>query len=120
MKKNLFIALGILAVCCGTLGVFIPGIPTTPFILLASYLFYRSSEKLHNRLQNSFLGKYIHEYEKKKGMPIKAKIMAVSMMLGMVTLSIIFFIPTLYPKIIAGTLAVIGSCCVLFLVPTRN
>ena len=120
MKKNIFIVLGILSACCGTLGVFIPGIPATPFILLASYLFYRSSVRLHTYLHASFLGKYIREYESGKGVPMKTKLTAVFMMLGMASISIAFFIPTLILKIIAGSLAIIGSCCVLFIFPTRK
>ncbi len=120
MKKNLFIFLGILAVGLGSIGVFIPGLPTTPFILLASYLFYRSSERLHAKLHSSFLGKYIKEYESGKGVPLKTKISAMVAMATMASISIIFLIPTTRMKIVAGSLALVGCLSLGIFVPTRK
>ena len=58
MKKFLFITIGVLSVILGIIGIFVPGLPTTPFILLSSWLFYKSSKRLHDRLHRSPLGKY--------------------------------------------------------------
>ena len=120
MKKKLFILIGILAVCLGSIGVFVPGIPTTPFILLASYLFYRSSKRLHTKLHSSFLGRYLKEYESGKGVPLKTKISAMVAMASMASISIIFIIPTTKMKILSGCLATIGCVSLGIFVPTRK
>lgn len=118
LKKYLFIACGSLCVVLGTIGVFVPGLPTTPFVLLASWLFYRSSNRLREKLLASRLGKYAREYERNKGLTKAGKLSAIAMMVVMSTISITFFIPTTWVKILVGLLAMTGVICVGFVVPT--
>ena len=68
MKRYLYIIFGLVAVGLGALGVVLPGLPTTPFLLLASWLFYRSSPRLQQWLLASWLGKYIRSYHRRGGM----------------------------------------------------
>ena len=60
--KILFIILGCITTVLGFMGIFVPGLPATPLLLLSSWLFYRSSKKLHDALHRSFLGNKIREY----------------------------------------------------------
>jgi len=77
----LFIALGFFFVGLGTLGIFLPLVPTTPFLLLAAALFARSSQKFYNwLLNNKWLGTYIRNYREKKGIPPGAKIISITLM----------------------------------------
>lgn len=69
--RAFYIILGCIAVVLGTIGIFVPGLPTTPFVLLASWCFYRSSPRLQAWLLQSFLGKYIREYRDKGGLPLR-------------------------------------------------
>ena len=88
MKKSkflliriLWITLGSPFVAIGTIGIFVPGLPTTVFMILAAACYVRSSEKLYNWLiRNKTFGKYIKDYREGKGMPMRAKIIAQSMM----------------------------------------
>ena len=88
MKKSrfflirlLWIALGSTFVGIGTIGIFVPGLPTTVFMLLAAACYVRSSDRLYNWLiRNKTFGKYIKDYREGKGMPMRAKIFAQSMM----------------------------------------
>lgn len=64
MFKPVLAGLGILCVALGVLGIFLPLLPTTPFLLLAAFLFARSSDRLHSYLMNhKILGEYISNYE---------------------------------------------------------
>ena len=120
IKEYLFIALGSLCVALGAIGVVVPGLPTTPFLLLASWLFYRSSERLQKRLLASWLGKYIREYENNQGLSVRGKMSAIAMMLMMCSISTIFFIPNMVVKLIVVFAGIIGSLVVGFVVPTAK
>ncbi|WP_403559182.1 YbaN family protein [Cetobacterium somerae] len=67
MRKKLYLILGCLSLVLGAIGVFLPLLPTTPFILLAAFSFERSSEKFYRLLlENRIFGKYIKDYTQKK------------------------------------------------------
>lgn len=117
MRKIIYIIAGVLAVIIGTIGIFVPGLPTTPFMLLASWLFYNSSKRLHDLLNASWLGKYIKRYNNKSGVPLKTKLVSLLCMWTMMSISIFFLLENLNTRIIVGCLGVIGSCCILFIVP---
>ena len=78
MHKPLLTAIGLVCVGLGLLGIFMPVLPTTPFLLLALICFARSSEKMHAwLLSNKTLGPFIKNWEESKSIPRKAKIYAV-------------------------------------------
>ena len=121
MKKNIYIAIGLIAVGLGALGVVVPGLPTTPFLLLASWLFYRSSPKLQSWLLASWLGKYIRSYQRRGGMTATQKAGAVGIMTAMVLLSSFVFIPAgSIARIIVPTAGVVGALTVIFFVPNAK
>jgi len=69
LKRTLFSALGCLMVVLGVAGIFLPLLPTTPFLLLAAFLFARSSVRLHDwLLSHRHLGPYIHAFRNKSGL----------------------------------------------------
>lgn len=77
-KKIFFIISGILSIFFAVIGVFVPVLPTTPFLLLAAYLFAQSSPKmyywvLHNRL----FGRYIRDYQEGRGIPLRTKVISI-------------------------------------------
>lgn len=81
--KFFYNTLGVLAVLLGILGIFLPLLPTTPFLLLASACFARGSVRLHRWLiGHRVFGKYIANFEAGYGIPLKGKIVATVMLWG--------------------------------------
>lgn len=72
--KVILIILGFLFVGLAILGIVLPLVPATPFLLLASACFVRSSDKLYNKLiSNKYFGPYISNFRDGKGMPLRVK-----------------------------------------------
>ncbi|MDD3322517.1 MAG: YbaN family protein [Paludibacter sp.] len=91
--KIVLLSLGIVSLALGFIGVFVPLLPTTPFALLSAYLFARSSPKLHNwLLNNRVFGKYIRDYNNEKSIPLKIKIVSVSMLWSTILFSVFYLL----------------------------
>lgn len=81
LLKKIYVFFGILSLVLGFIGIFLPLLPTTPFLLLSAILFSKGSKKLHDWLINHKLfGKYIYEFTVEKAIPLNAKIISISMM----------------------------------------
>ena len=78
--KYILIVLGSISLVLGVIGIFLPLLPTTPLLLLSATLYVRSSEKLYNWLINQkYLGTYIRNFREHHAIPLRAKIISVSM-----------------------------------------
>jgi uncharacterized membrane protein YbaN (DUF454 family) len=105
--KYLLIAIGTLSVALGFLGIFLPVLPTTPFLLLAAACYIRSSERFYCWLiNNRYCGKYIRDYREKKGIPLKLKIYVISLLWITILASIIFIIDLPVIRILLIVIAV--------------
>jgi len=80
MQKILFILLGSFSLALGVLGIFLPLLPTTPFLLLAAWCFSKGSEKFHSwLLQHRILGPPILDWKKNRAIKVKYKVLATLM-----------------------------------------
>lgn len=78
--KIILAALGLLSLGLGILGIFLPVLPTTPLLLLAAALFFRSSPRLYDwLLEHPKLGPYIRNFREHKAIPLKIKVLSVSL-----------------------------------------
>ncbi len=108
MKRVLFIFLGSLSVSLGLIGIVVPGLPTTSFLLLGAYLYARSSKRLYDALLNhKYLGAYIKDFQ--KGMSVRAKIRAIVLMWTMILISAFVFIEIDYVRYILIGVGVVGT-----------
>ena len=75
IKKYLYITIGLISVALGAIGVIFPILPTTPFLLLASFCFARGSEKFNNWFTSTKLYKnHLDSFVKERAMTLKDKI----------------------------------------------
>ncbi|MBC7685966.1 MAG: YbaN family protein [Bdellovibrionales bacterium] len=79
--KIVLAIVGILALVLGVIGIFLPLLPTTPFLLLAAACFARSSKRMHHWLMHHrHVGQFLRDYEEGRGIPARAKVLALVMM----------------------------------------
>ncbi|MDR2859761.1 MAG: YbaN family protein [Mediterranea sp.] len=105
--KKLFTAFGFISLALGLVGIFIPLLPTTPFLLLSAWLFAKSSERWHRwLLQHKRLGKYIRQFQEDKSIPLRIKIIAISMLWVTILFSVIVVVKTLWLKMLLLTIAI--------------
>jgi uncharacterized membrane protein YbaN (DUF454 family) len=81
MKRWLLIGVGTASVIIGLIGIIVPVLPTTPFLLLAAFCYWRSSPRLYKALlRQRYIGPYIRNYLEKRGMSLLAKIWTFSLL----------------------------------------
>ncbi|MDD2284219.1 MAG: YbaN family protein [Paludibacter sp.] len=120
LLKTLLIVAGFISVGLGILGMFLPVLPTTPFLLLAATCFARSSEKFYRwLLNNKWFGNYIKNYREGKGIPLKIKIMTLSFLWATILTSAIFFLDNIYLRILLIAIAV-GVTIHISLIKTKK
>jgi len=89
--RALLIIVGTIFVGLGIVGIFIPILPTTPFLLLAAACYSKGSQRFyHWLLNNRWFGAYIDNYRQKRGMPLKIKIVTVALLWLTIGVSVAF------------------------------
>lgn len=110
----LLISSGMVSVILGVLGMFIPVLPTTPFLLLAAYCFSHSSERFYNWLiNNRCCGEYIRNYREGKGIPVRQKIITIILLWLMIGFTIWQYVNSLWLILVLFLIAVLVSIHIL-------
>ena len=110
--RMLLAAIGIVLTVLGTVGAFLPVLPTTPFVLLAAACFARSSPRFHQKLrENRIFGPYIQQWESSKTIPLAAKRKAYGLVIVTFGISILLVTATW----LRVTLGVVGGSLIVFL-----
>src|SRR3989344_3429674 len=110
---------GTVSLLIGIIGILLPLLPTTPFLLLAAYCYARGSPKLfHWLLQHRWLGGYIRDWREGRGIPLKSKVLAIALIALTIGCSVLSIELHLAVKLLLVCLAVLVSFYILTR-PTR-
>jgi uncharacterized membrane protein YbaN (DUF454 family) len=101
-------------VAVGVAGIVVPILPTTPFLLLAAFLFARSSERCHRwLLTNRLCGDYVRRYVERRAMSRRHKVMTLVLLWGTITASIVFAASLWWLRLLLAVIAVAVTIHVL-------
>ena len=125
-KKNqivraLLIVAGTVSLVFAAIGIVLPLLPTTPLLLLSLACYCRSSERLYMWLiNNRWFGEYIKNYREGKGIPLKTKVLTITVLWAAISVSALFFVPIFIAQIVLVAIAVAVSIHILRLPTYRK
>jgi uncharacterized membrane protein YbaN (DUF454 family) len=114
------LAAGLLCLGLGILGLFLPLLPSTPFVLLAAACFARSSQRFYRWLMaHRAFGPLVREWRTHRSIPYRTKLVAIALMSASLSVSIVFFVR---PAWLQAALALfgLGLAVWLYRIPSRD
>ncbi len=117
--KALLLAGGTVSLVLGAVGIFVPILPTTPFLLLSAACYLRSSERMYKwLLGNRWFGEYIKNYQEGKGIPAKTKIFVLAILWAAIFYSTLMVVDEILIAQIALLAIAVGVSVHLVRLPT--
>lgn len=119
--KWLLVVAGSFFVALGIVGIFLPVLPTTPFLLLAAACFARSSERFYRWLiNNRWFGAYVRDYREGRGIPAKVKVFTVVLLWVVILLSAAFAVSNLVVRVILIAVAAAVTVHIVLIKPSKR
>jgi uncharacterized membrane protein YbaN (DUF454 family) len=116
MKKQLLIVAGTISTAIGIIGIVVPILPTTPFLLLAAACYVRSSERFYRWLLNNRLfGTYIGDYLAGRGMPLRTKVFTLLFLWAAIGISVFAGTQNLVVRIVLALVAISVTLHIIFI-----
>lgn len=105
--KAIYILLGSISLMLGVIGIFVPLLPTTPFLLLSAALYFRGSPYLYEWLINhKRLGTYIRNFREHRAIPLRGKVLSVGLLWTTITISAFCFVALWWVRILLFCIAI--------------
>ena len=121
LKRRLFVIAGTIALGIGVVGIIVPVLPTTPFLLLAAICYMRGSQRLYNALLcNRFIGNYVRNYLEGRGMSLKMKIWTISLLWVAIVCTATLATASLTIRIILAVVLIGVTIHILFIKTAKN
>lgn len=118
VKKALFVAAGSIFLGLGCIGIVVPVLPSTPFLLLSAACYYKGSQRMHHwLLNNKWFGNYIKNYKEGKGLTLRAKGFTLALLWLVIGYSALILMSMLIVQVILLAVAV-GVSLHIFTLPT--
>jgi uncharacterized membrane protein YbaN (DUF454 family) len=120
-KRVFFLVSGFVSLGLAILGIFLPVLPTTPFLLLSAYCFSRSSKKWHQwLLKHKHFGKIIRDYNDRRGVSLRIKIFAISFLWITILFSVVVVVEPIVLDFLLITIATFVTIHILKLQTLRD
>lgn len=107
VKKGFYFVFGAVFLILGGVGVFLPVLPTTPFLLLSAACYYKSSKRMHHwMLNNRWFGNYLKNHAEGRGISWKAKLFTTSLLWTLIIYSVFFAVNNIIVQIVLLSIAI--------------
>jgi uncharacterized membrane protein YbaN (DUF454 family) len=121
MKRPLFVIAGTVALGIGVVGIVVPVLPTTPFLLLAAFCYMKGSRRLYDALlRRRIVGTYVRNYLEGRGMSLKTKIWTLAMLWAVMVCTAFLITDSLVVRVILAIILAGVTMHVLLLKSAAN
>lgn len=118
LTRGILVIAGFIFTGLGLIGIFLPLLPTTPFLLLAGACYARSSKRCHSwLLDNKLFGCCIKDYQERKGITLRVKVIAISLLWISICFSVLFMVGNLF---VSSIMVLIALGVTVFLIDLRT
>lgn len=118
ITRLLWTAAGTLSLAVGAVGIILPVLPTTPFVLIAAACYLRGSKRMYDRLvKNRYFGGYLRDYVEGRGVSKRATVVSIAFLWSLILLSVVF---ATNDQIIRAVLVVVAIAVTVHLLRLRT